>query len=393
MAETLETIKKYIGPFSGAQMDQIFYEILNYTSERYAKGTANGQAVAAGTIGYNDNSYYYSRQALQSAQAAENAAARAESAVPAGIDSAVLFTRAQTLTAAQKSQARANIMAGGSNPNLLDNPWFTVNQRGWTSGIASNAYCVDRWKAPFANQALKITVNSDNTITIDRLTSGTTGFYQYLDIKNLDRTKRYTLSVMDSDGNIYSHTVPFPTGQSGERWFTIGTLSVAIGLWAIGGNQNNIAFVLYMSSNANPQTATIKACKMEEGEYSTLANDASPNYAEELAKCQRYFTRLKPITTNGFAGIAIAAGATQARAMLPLPTTMRDYAFSSDAPFSGVVLRNYDLSQTINVSAVTFGTVSTGMALLVITASGLTAGQTYFVGIPSGAYIDIPADL
>ena len=32
-----------------------------------------------------------------------------------------------------------------SNPNLLDNPWFTVNQRGNTFYQTENGYCVDRW--------------------------------------------------------------------------------------------------------------------------------------------------------------------------------------------------------------------------------------------------------
>ena len=31
-----------------------------------------------------------------------------------------------------------------SNPNLLDNPWFTVNQRGATA-YTVGAYGVDRW--------------------------------------------------------------------------------------------------------------------------------------------------------------------------------------------------------------------------------------------------------
>ena len=38
---------------------------------------------------------------------------------------------------------------------------------------------------------------------------------------------------------------------------------------------------------------TLKAVKLEIGSVSTLANDAPPNYAAELAKCQRYFQRFR----------------------------------------------------------------------------------------------------
>ena len=213
MAETLETIKKYTGPFSGPQMDQIFYEILNYTSERYAKGTANGQAVAAGTIGYQDNSYYYSRQALQSAQAAENAAARAESAVPAGINSAVLWTTDQStaLTDADKAVARKNIMAGGSNPNLLINGGFTINQRDFSSATGSNVvWTVDRWLLnQGGSQGGSVTLNSDGTLT---LTAGTTtmSFQQDIIIPLLNQFvgDRMTASLLFEDGSISAGSMP-----------------------------------------------------------------------------------------------------------------------------------------------------------------------------------------
>ena len=40
----------------------------------------------------------------------------------------------------------------------------------------------------------------------------------------------------------------------------------------------------------------IRAAKLEIGEYSTLENDAPPNKAEELAKCQRFFQRYRTET-------------------------------------------------------------------------------------------------
>lgn len=376
MAETLETIKKYIGPFSGSQMDQIFYEILNYTSERYAKGTQNGQAVAAGTIGYQDNSYYYSRQALQSAQAAANAADRAEAAVPAGIDSAVLFTRAQTLTVTQQAQARKNIMAGGSNPNLLDNPWFTVNQRNVTSGgsyVDSTYVGPDRWKV-FRTTAWSV-ANNAITITWDGSGSGVSasgGFLQYLGPDHAYLGGRQVTVSAYVDGTLYSRTVTFPQSQ--------GSLSAV----NLGGD---VRFTLNNSTARGPEIQfrnmvqeprTIGPVKLELGSYSTLANDTPPNYAEELAKCQRYAILMEYISYSVI-GYGQALSATAARYNLAIPTALNNiYNNRLVTVLSGTpVVRK--LNNISNIAIQQLGLLSSnGIACVnVQIESGYSSGETF----------------
>lgn len=59
-----------------------------------------------------------------------------------------------------------------SNPNLLINPDFKINQRGQNSySSTKDNYTVDRWK--LYNSTL--TVNSDKTITLKNITHGTMG--------------------------------------------------------------------------------------------------------------------------------------------------------------------------------------------------------------------------
>lgn len=321
MAETLETIKKYTGPFSGSQMDQIFYEILNFTSERYAKGTANGQAVAAGTIGYNDNSYYYSRQALQSAQAAANAAARAESAVPAGINSAVLWTTDQStaLTDANKAVARKNIMAGGSNPNLLDNWWFgtgVVNQRGFTSVTATNnVYTIDRWKVNNGGGTNGTISLSSNGIAFAPGSNYIT-FEQHL--KNpalLGQT--LTLSFMTSDGSIYQATGTVPAAKTSVYVNTI--------IARLSGDQNVKVIVTptsvttydfliqFICSVGYPYT--VKAVKLEKGTHSTLANDLPINLRRELITCKEYYREIE--LGSGNLSLAICMAYSAQAALMP----------------------------------------------------------------------------
>lgn len=102
MAEDLE---RYNSSLTGAEVDVALQDMANHISERYAKGTANGVPVTSGQVGYNDNSKYYAQQAKTDAD-------RAQSAVPIGTESAVLWTMAQSLTDSAKQVARNNIGAG-----------------------------------------------------------------------------------------------------------------------------------------------------------------------------------------------------------------------------------------------------------------------------------------
>ena len=52
-----------------------------------------------------------------------------------------------------------------SNPNLLDNPWFTVNQREFTSG-SSTGYTADRWRASISSGASGTFTLSNGVMTI-----------------------------------------------------------------------------------------------------------------------------------------------------------------------------------------------------------------------------------
>lgn len=130
MANDLE---RYNSSLSGPEADAALRDMANHTSERYAKGTVNGSPVGGGQVGYQDNSKYYKERA-------EEAANRAESAVPIGTESAVLWTMAQSLTDSAKQVARANIgapsgsstVAGGKN--LIDESTIGNKYRRYPSG-------------------------------------------------------------------------------------------------------------------------------------------------------------------------------------------------------------------------------------------------------------------
>jgi len=165
-----------------------------------------------------------------------------------------------------------------SNPNLLDNPWFTVNQRGFTSDSFSVlTYCVDRWQA-----------TKDITLTTNGLTiapnNGDVALRQTFELSFTDSLLNKTVcaSALLSDGTILSGSA------------NIGTLDSLITLFNDAEN-SGLRFVILKPSSGNivcqyasTKSVTIRAVKLELGSVSTLANDIAPNYATELLKCQRY---------------------------------------------------------------------------------------------------------
>lgn len=182
------------------------------------------------------------------------------------------------------------------NPNLLDNSWFAVNQRGFTTGTYSSThyYTVDRWKSGGGT----ITKNDDGTITL----SNNGDFYQPIDrdINNL-KGEVVTLSIMMADGSIQICTNKVPTSYpSSYEWLPSiidNSPYYKAGIYSHpSGDSFDFQVSIVLGNNCS-----IKAIKLEYGDKSTLAQDHAPNYTEELLKCQRYFIRnLFNGDTDGF---------------------------------------------------------------------------------------------
>lgn len=173
-----------------------------------------------------------------------------------------------------------------SNENLLDNPWFTVNQRG-QSEYTGFTYTVDRFQQNATESGKTKLKVLDSGIQL--LYSGSTGFanvYQSLPTARATESDTLTFSIKLADGRIFSAT---GTGR-------IAGFNIAPGVVANAGF-DGMAIILW---STEPQTPVMRAVKLELGPFSTLANDSAPDYATELAKCQRYGFSI-PYSVAGFA--------------------------------------------------------------------------------------------
>ena len=188
-----------------------------------------------------------------------------------------------------------------SNRNLLDNGDFRnpVNQRGQTSYTGSR-YGIDRWRVSTNNSTAAVSVG-DGWINFTSDASGT--YINFSSTVEKVQPGNYTLSFLVDD-----HTKAqqiYVQGGNSSNVFDSNLLTMTFSV------AETSAITVGIQKKAASSTLKIYAAKLELGSVQTLAhqengvwvlNDPPPNYAEELAKCQRYYqlyTSAAQRPTNG----------------------------------------------------------------------------------------------
>lgn len=162
-----------------------------------------------------------------------------------------------------------------SNPNLLINPDFKINQRG--SIIYTTGYTVDRWRITSA------TLNA-TTKTLSNSNSASGTFLQSLENKPTG-TFTVTLNVASVTG-----TVKF-SWKDGSTYKTGVTISKGLNTYTF--TASSLTWVgIDIASGASVQ---LNYMKLEESSVATPF--IKPNKAEELAKCQYYTVVFEPWRT------------------------------------------------------------------------------------------------
>ena len=188
-----------------------------------------------------------------------------------------------------------------SNRNLLDNGDFRnpVNQRGQTS-YTGNRYGIDRWRVSTNNSTAAVSVG-DGWINFTSDASGT--YINFSSTVEKVQPGNYTLSFLVDDYTKAQQI--FVQGGASTSVFDSNLLTMTFSV------AETSAIAVGIQKKAASSTLKIYAAKLEPGSVQTLAhqengvwvlNDPLPNYAEELAKCQRYYqlyTSAAQRPTNG----------------------------------------------------------------------------------------------
>lgn len=172
----------------------------------------------------------------------------------------------------------------GSNPNLLINGDFRVNQRGLPS-YTSAGYTVDRWlkgtglQLDLLEKGVKVTNNSSSNYSFEQ-------DYLYEEISNL-LGKTLTFSVMETNGTLNINTFTMPNEYPSTAGHLANVVSTSFGSIYIYASGTKVQFTIRMTAGS---TAELKYAKLEIG---SVATAFSPRpYAEELALCQRYYEKI-----------------------------------------------------------------------------------------------------
>ena len=216
-----------------------------------------------------------------------------------------------------KNQGLTNSLDNISHENLLDNPWFTVNQRGQSSYTdpGNGKYTVDRWK-----------IYNYNTLTVSSNGVSSIGLFQYFEEDRVKPLlgKTVTLSILFQDGRIR-----YSSGQLPNAFPSVDTVYIKTNI-----GDNTWIYITLTSSkllqvqirNWSNQVIDVRAVKLEFGSISTLSMDTAPNYATELLKCQRYFISFNPLFSDLGNGGAVGVKFDNIGAIaftVPIPVAMR----------------------------------------------------------------------
>ena len=154
-----------------------------------------------------------------------------------------------------------------SNPNLLINPDFKINQRGATS-YEKQGYSVDRWK--ILNVTVTPSANGGITVKNDK----------YTDAGNI---LQYLENATEGDSTLSCYV----TSVSGTVTMVADDNSQVVlkqGLNVVHTSASTRAFTIFLNQGAS---ITLKWVKLEQGKVAT--SFIAPNNSDELDKCLRYF--------------------------------------------------------------------------------------------------------
>lgn len=204
-----------------------------------------------------------------------------------------------------------------TNANLLDNPDFSINQRGLTEyEVASKTYTVDRWKTP---NVPSLIIPGDKQITIQRhpaATSKYSGLGQVVE-KLVKGVYTFSVDIVSADATVPGITMrvvdwsDIANNVSGT-YYGIKSITNSTDIagrysltFELPEDKANVYFYVYASNlEAEDAKFIIANAKLEAGKVATPF--VAPHPAEELVKCQRYYQTLGSELNSKGSIVAIA---------------------------------------------------------------------------------------
>lgn len=281
-----------------------------------------------------------------------------------------------------------------SNPNLLRNWRFLVNQHKFLAGAVpatSRSYTLDGWHV--SNTATRVaqplpSLGQDYMI-LNALAGSNAFLWQPLDdVADLIKGAQVTLSVEVYVGGVWgirSSTQNIPLNPTAATYCFISGFATIF--------QSNGRLFVRLTS-ADGVTNRFRSVKLEIGGASTLANDVYYDAQADLLLCQRYFYRQYGADdTRTVVGAGFANSATQAIIEYDLPTEMR--TTPTVGGWASGVYSFRSGTTSISVTAIACSFVSGRKARVTATLAGGATANAPGVLCMTGSsnYIEFDAEL
>lgn len=214
----------------------------------------------------------------------------------------------------------------GSNPNILINGDFAINQRGQTSYTGATNYTVDRWQrgtsfitASVLNKGVRLTAS----------TSATTGENFYLYNQTIEDYAKYAGQIVTASLAYENNT--FANGKINIRCdntsnYSSATMStsgiITFTLTLPSSITSSLKLIITGShTNGTAETIDLLYAKLELGSIATPF--IPPLTAEELPKCQRYYQKIMTLSGLNIFGFGVLRDTTNLRTAVPISVPLR----------------------------------------------------------------------
>lgn len=293
-------------------------------------------------------------------------------------------TKAKTSEKADTATIAENV----SNPNLLINGDFKINQREQnTYTCTKNEYTVDRW---LGASGLTVTKNTSSVTISNTNASGSVLFQQKLEESfSSFAGKTLCLSAKANDSLFYVSAVIPETQPSSAT--VLASKQIAEGVSIQFAYQSTNVLSVGVSVSAG-KTITLEHFKLEFGSLPTLFS--ARGYSEELALCQRFYQRITPSKSYGTfgSGLVISVGDNNVATSNVLLYTLTKMRIEGTITFNG----------TFQLLASNFSSVTSltkdgicGNAIILCCVGGVFTKGSAIVLRANGAntYIEINAEI
>lgn len=282
-----------------------------------------------------------------------------------------------------------------SNPNLLTNPDFRVNQRGQNE--YSSGYTVDGWYIEGNKCSVRPSVDGILITSAIKLDSNTHAFWQK--VENPLKAGKYTLSLNVSEvSGVWSARIRTVNAEGSyvDSYYTpvlhVGVNKVSVELPE--GEYISAVSVGFNKDTEVGDSVKLAWVKLESGSLATPF--VPPDPATELLKCQRYFTIYKhqnatSNTDKCSIGIGYALTSSIVYAVLPI-AAMRS-GVTATVSYSGLSLIN-GTDTVVDFSSATALEQTDSTVQVAFTVSGQTPGTVYRLRLMnSDAYLAVSKEL